>query len=79
MKLGRSLYELFHDGYGTLLNKNAMHIVEFLALVWKTETCGEYLVNFPIKFNYGKLRVATKNVLEKSSPGKHHQQEELNF
>ena len=68
MKLGRSLYELFHDGYGTLLNKNAMHIVEFLALVWKTETCGEYLVNFPIKFNYGKLRVAKKKRFRKVIP-----------
>ena len=60
MKLGRSLYELFHDGYVTLLNENAMHIVEFLVLVWTTETCGQYLVNIPIKFNYGKLRVAKK-------------------
>ena len=60
MKLGRSLYELFHDGYVTLLNENAMHIVEFLVLVWKTETCGQYLVNIPIKFSYGKLRVAKK-------------------
>lgn len=67
MKLGRSLYELFHDGYVTLLNENAMHIVEFLVLVWKTETCGQYLVNIPIKFNYGKLRVA-KKTFYKSHP-----------
>ena len=53
--------------------------MKFPVLRLETEICGQLLINFPIKSKYGKLRGAKDTFLGKSSPGEHHQQEELNF